>query len=268
MDGIVLDRSEFLVLLDAARATAVVGFRSEELFPAKAEEHHALLDEGVAKLQKRGLLDVRDDGVRAIDELLLQVIAVVVQPQIALITTRDTPGIGSQLFLHYQHGPYVVEQTLPEPGQHRLATIPSILALFDRVLDIFPIAEQEPADSISFSLPQDVFLQVKELAEQSQNTQASQIVARHGVNAESASILLDTLARPKFGGTVALLRCEDQKIIDGRNPAIVQGEQAALVIVPVATDPPKMNINQIHAAALKEQFASWFQELMPELFNT
>jgi hypothetical protein len=267
MDGIVLSRAEFLVLLDAARATAVVGFKSEDLFPERAEDHQALLDQGVADLQKRGLLEVRDDGVRAIDELLLQVIAVVTQPQIAMITTRDTPGVGSQLFLHYQNGPYVVEQTLPEPEQHRLATIPSILALFERLLTIFPIKEQNAAKPISFRLPQDVFLQVKELAEKSYADKATALMTQHDVNDESISILLDTLARPKFGGTVAMLRCEDQQIMDGRNPAIVQGERAALLIIPVVTDPPKVDITQVNAAMFKEQLAYWFKELVPELFN-
>jgi hypothetical protein len=267
MDGIVLDRSEFLVLLDATQATAVVGLGQEDLFPKNTQEHRELLDQGVRKLQSRGLLEVRADNVRAIDELLLQVIAVVTRPQIAVITTRDTPGVGSQLFLHYQNGPYVVEQTLPEPGQHRLATIPTILALFDRLLDVFPVGDQDVSQSVAFSVPQDIFLQAKELTEQRQQSQAQAMLTQHGVQSEVSEAFLDDIAGPTFGGNIAMLRCEDQQITDGRNPAILYGSHGAWMIVPNASDPTVLDIGQTNATRLKEQFADWFKSLVPELFN-
>jgi hypothetical protein len=268
MDGIVLDRAEFLVLLDAVRATAVVGFDSQDLFPNQVDEHRALLSQGVAQLQQRGYLEVRSDGVRAVDETLLQVATVVAQPQIALITVRDNPGVGSQLFLHYQNGPFVVEQTLPEPGKHRLATIPNVLGMFDRLLAIFPLQDQLSVSPIAFRLRQEVFLQVKEFAEQSKSAQAYEILVQHKITPEQAQLLIDALATPRFGGNVAMLRCEKQKIIDGRNPAVVQGPQNAWIFLPDPENGSIISIVQSNAAIFKEQLVKWFKELLPELFST
>lgn len=267
MDGIVLDRAEFLVLLDAVRATAVVGFDSKELFPSEGDVQRAVLAQGVAQLQRRGYLEVRRDGVRAVDETLLQIARVMAQPQIALISIRDNPGVGSQLFLHYQNGPFVVEQTLPEPGKHRLATIPNILGMFDRLLAIFPLGDQPVSVQTEMRLPQDVFFQVKELAEQSQPTQAHELLNRHTFNPKQAQLLIDALATPTFGGNIAMLRCEQQQIVDGRNPAVVQGPQSAWMFLPDATDGSTISIAQSNTVMLKEQLIKYFKELIPELFN-
>src|SRR5262245_620718 len=102
MDEIILSRAEFLVLLDALGASAVVGIDSKELFPESLDEHRRLIEEGQRTLQERGLLQISADGVRVIDQLLLTIAAVIVRPDIALISARDTPDVGRQLFLHYQ----------------------------------------------------------------------------------------------------------------------------------------------------------------------
>src|SRR5438105_2972560 len=100
MEEIVLSRAEFLVLLDAMGATAVVGFDEQELFPASIDEHRRLVEQGQAMLQERGLLRIAPNDVRALDPLLLIIAATIARPEIALISVRDTPGVGKQLFLH------------------------------------------------------------------------------------------------------------------------------------------------------------------------
>lgn len=267
MDGIVLDRAEFLVLLDAMRATAIVGLDSEELFPSQVDEHRALLSQGVAQLQQRGYLEVRADGVRAIDDTLLQIAMVIARPQIALISIRDNPGVGRQLFLHYQHGPFVVEQTLPESGKHRLATIPNILGMFERIVTIFPLEDPDPSAAPEYYLPLETFLQVKEFAEQLKPAQAHELLERHNFNQEQSQLLIDALSSPKFGGNIAMLRCENQQIVDGRNPAVVQGAQSAWMFLPNTEDGSTITVMRSNAAMFKDQLVNYFKELIPELFN-
>src|SRR5512139_2769530 len=122
MNGILLKRSEFLTLLNATRAQAVVGFKSEELFPEEAKLR-ALVLEGIESLKQRGLLRVEND-LHVIDTDLLALMMVVSYPQLAAITTRDNPGTGQQLFLHYQASNVAVEQTLPDAATHRLVVLP------------------------------------------------------------------------------------------------------------------------------------------------
>ena len=50
MDGIVLEQSEFLVLLDAVKADAVIGMETDYILPATAEEHKAKVRAGLEKL--------------------------------------------------------------------------------------------------------------------------------------------------------------------------------------------------------------------------
>src|SRR5512139_1207675 len=89
MNGILLKRSEFLTLLNATRAQAVVGFKSEELFPEEAKLR-ALVLEGIESLKQRGLLRVEND-LHVIDTDLLALMMVVSYPQLAAITTRFEP---------------------------------------------------------------------------------------------------------------------------------------------------------------------------------
>src|SRR5690349_10283467 len=119
MEEIILSRAEFLVLLDALGASAVVGIDPGDLIPASIDEHRRVVGQGQRMLEERGLLLIAPDGVRVLHPRLAAIAGVIARPAIAIVSVRDTPNIGRQLFLHYQLGEYVVEQTFPEEGQHR-----------------------------------------------------------------------------------------------------------------------------------------------------
>src|SRR4030067_2652425 len=104
MGGITLTRSEFLVLMDAVQAPGVVGLDAGELVPANPGEHKALVAEGIQRLTKRGALRV-ESGVNVLDTTLIGMAMVLADPVLAVITTRDNPGVGAQLFLHHMDAP-------------------------------------------------------------------------------------------------------------------------------------------------------------------
>jgi hypothetical protein len=260
MEEIILSRAEFLVLLDAMKASAVVGIDSQELFPASIDEHRRLVEQGQRMLQERGLLDVAPNDVRVLDPLLIAIAAVVARPEIAIISVRDTPEIGRQLFLHYQAGEYVVEQTFPAEGQHRLATLPDLAALFDRLLAIFPV-QDTPTPESECVLSQEEFLAAKEHAEAGRDAEAIAILTRPGFGAEEAAAFVEAMAEPVFSGTIALLRCAEEEVIEARNPAIVQGRRAAWSIAQAVPGAPRFRVTKVDAARLRDQLVGWLNEL-------
>jgi hypothetical protein len=86
MDELILERSEFLALLDAAGTSALVGFPSDALFPVDIEAHRQLVAEGHARLAARGLLRLAPNGLRVIEAGLMQIALVVARPEVALVS--------------------------------------------------------------------------------------------------------------------------------------------------------------------------------------
>jgi hypothetical protein len=260
MKVISLSRPEFLVLLDALNTSAIIGIDSKSLIPANPDQHRQLLERGYESLAARGLLRTAPDGAKELDQLLLAVAAVIARPAVALISVREIPDKGAQLFLHYLVGGYVAEQTFPEEGQHRLAALDSQETLFARLLAIFPVVgPSDPAGSAT--LTQKAFFAVKADAQAGRRSAAVATLTQSGMVDEAARALVEAMAEPVFSGTVALLRCEDQKITDARNPAIVQGREGAWSIAQAQAGEQLFQITPVNQALLRTQFQAWITEL-------
>src|SRR4030067_308543 len=123
-----LTRCEFLVLRDAVQAPGVVGLDAGELVPANTGEHKALVAEGIQRLSERGALRV-ESGVNVLDTTLIGMAMVLANPALAVITTRDNPGVGPQLFLHYMAEPLAGQETRPSGAEQQLVaamTVPEL----------------------------------------------------------------------------------------------------------------------------------------------
>ena len=163
MGGITLARPEFLVLMDAVQAPGVVGLDTLELVPGDKDEHKAVVADGIERLKERGALRV-EDGINVLDTTLIGMAMVIANPDLALVTTRDNPGTGQQLFLHYKAQAFVVEQTLPSEQEHRLAMVGEA-ELIDRIMEILPVSLEDPGGQMQAVLDQDEFFKAKDLAE-------------------------------------------------------------------------------------------------------
>jgi len=188
MTGLTLERSEFLVLMDAVKAPAVVGLDTASLVPTNQEQHKALVLEGLEKLKQRGLLRV-DGDVNVLDARLLALAAAVGRPDVAVITRKDTPGLGSQLFLHYLAPPLIVEQTLPSERQHRLVPLEDMPTLIERLLAILPVQESRALPNEHGVMPMDVFLAMKAQAESGDRVGAQSLARQSGLSATGADSL-------------------------------------------------------------------------------
>ncbi len=259
MGGITLARPEFLVLMDAVQAPGVVGMDALELVPQDADEHKAIVASGIEQLKERGALRVQD-GINVLDTTLLGMAMVIANPELALITTRDTPDAGGQLFLHYKAQALVVEQTLPSEQEHRLALVGET-ELVDRIIEILPVHKGASSSDTRAVLAQDAFIEAKELTEAGDASKASKVLEKQRVEAGLAEALLAALTEPEFGGTLALLRCKKGQVVDARNLAVVQGPETAWLVCQAEPGSAEFEISTCDEEIIRSLLSKWIGEL-------
>ncbi len=260
MQEIVLNRAEFLVLLDVAGVSTVVGLPARELIPASREGHLKAVRQGHATLEQRGLLQVGPNGILVLDPRLVAIAATIARPRFALISVRSTPGLGRQLALHYIAGEQVVEQTFPAEGQHRLALLDDLATLYER-LDVFFPLEVDPAPEATYDLAEEQFLRGKDLAEQSGVDPAAAAFAAFGLSAADAESIAVALAQPAFGGTIAMLKCRGDEIVDARNPALANGKRGAWTFLQTTPGAPRFSVARADATRLRAKLAAWLTSM-------
>ena len=258
--GLILDRSEFLVLMDAVKAPAVVGVDTASLVPTDKEQHKALILAGLETLKQRDLMRVQGD-VHALDPRVLALAMTVGHPDVATITRKDTPGLGSQLFLHYLALPLIVEQTLPSENQHRLALMADMPTLIERLMAILPVPESRALASERGMLTMDAFLTLKGQAEAGQHESARAAGQSAGLSAAGAESLVNALAAPVLGGTIALLKINNDEAEDARNLALVQGADTAWLIKQSTPGAETFELTTTDGLEVRKLLVQWFAEL-------
>jgi len=262
MSGIILERAELLMLLDAVQADGVIGLDTNTLRPASQAEHVALIRQGLESLSRRGAVEVVGEVV-TINVDLLSMAMLMAHPEAAIVTSRDNPGLGQQLFLHYLAGEVVLEQTLPSEQQHRLALVPGPQGLVERLLGILPVQETPTAAQFRIEISPDDFFDVKQQVESNQFETARARLQQLQWHQVAIDHFLATFAKPDFGGAIALMRCQRDEVVDGRNVAVVQRGEAALWVKQVVPGEPLLEVATIHAAHMRELLAAWLAELEP-----
>ena len=262
MDGIVLKRAEFLVLLDAIQASSIIGLPRETLFPREAGQFQALVLEGINQLKERGLLRLKGD-IHVLNASLLALVTAVAFPQLAVITTRDRPDAGQQLFLHYQTDGVVVEQTFPEEQAHRLAVLANRGALIERLLAILALPEPGGALEVAVTLPQAILTDVRAKAVDGQTGPAEKLLKKAGMAEQAAQALVESLQAPVAGDAVILLKCHQGQVIGSRNAALVQGPATAWLITSAEPEASSFRVQTATAAVVTGLLRQWADELSP-----
>ncbi|KPL81727.1 hypothetical protein [Herpetosiphon geysericola] len=260
MDGLILERNEFLVLLEAARTNKIIGLDNDSLIPHDQASHLAALNQGVQGLVAKELATISADETVMIEREILEFSQIMAFPDIAFITTRDMPEAGSQLFLHYVNQLGIVEQTLPTENQHRLAFLPDMLVLFDRLAFLLEV-QPSKAFEASVRISQDEFLAIKGLAEDRADAEAFKRLTAAGLDQQAAQSLIEAIQAPVFSASLAIVRCEDTEIVDAINPAILQGPNSAWAIQLDETNPDVFEVQAIDQAWLREHIQRWFEQL-------
>ncbi len=263
MSGILLDRPQFLALMDAAQANGVVGLDLGEIAPKDYDEHKALVEKGLKELKEAGVLREVDD-VNVLDADLLSMAVLIAHPEAAVLTTREIPDQGQQLFLHYLAGDVIMEQTLPRENEFRWALVLNRPALAERVLGILPVRETAPAAEVKVNIGQAEFVAIKEMIDAGNIDSARSALSDVGITGPAAETLLETVAAPEFAGTVAVLRCQNDEIVDGRNLLVVQGKQVALLLKQAVPGEPTLEVTSCDAGDVRSLVTNYIYEMSNE----
>lgn len=256
MREIVLNHPEFLALLDAVQARHVVGIDPASLFPLDEEQRRALLAQGKAALQRRRAWK-GESQLTPTFEYLARTVA---YPEIASMLVRNVAEIGPQLFLHYLAHGQAVEHSFPQEQVHRLALLPDIPTTIERARAILALEELPKTEAV-LEISEEVFRIIKELAQQQQRARAEALLAQHGAGAAEAMKLAQALAHPTFTGSVALLRCGYEEILDARSLFVLQGEGAAWCAIQKIPGVPVLLIQSTNGSDVKRLLRQYYEEL-------
>jgi hypothetical protein len=226
-DGIVLDKAAFVFLLSLVKTRTVIGLEENSLTPAGAAAYQAMLREGATSLERTSWAKPQAGGY-SVDDGLSLMVAIVAYPQQVVMTTEESAD-GRRLFLHYLCEGQIVELTFPNTEHVRLALLSGQSVLLERISHILPVSPVEAAP-YHLILPKESFLQFKSLALSGKEEMAVALLSHYHLNGEVAALLLDALAIPQGGGTVAAMRCQEKQIVDGRNLALIRGTRVAWLV--------------------------------------
>lgn len=258
-----LQRPEFLAVLDAIHVNNIVGIPRDTLFPADVQQRQAIIEEGIAQLQAHHLLVLPDGETPILDRDLFATVSVVAFPDVAVMIVRNIEGAGPQLFLEYVSANLVVEQTFPKEGVHRLALLGELDILTHRIGEIVPLPATLPTSEhqMRLQLAQDTFFTVDRLIERQQPDEARALLRKESFAVAAIEKFLDSLEHPVFRGNIAMLRCHDGEVVDARNAAIVQDQRVAWFITQQTPGEPQLTISTITASQIASRLSQWYDEL-------
>jgi hypothetical protein len=260
MSGLTLERPEFLALMNATQAGLVVGLNTRALVPPDRTQHQAMVRQGLDSLLQRGLLRLKGD-VHVLNTALFGMATIVAHPQWAVVTTRDNPGVGPQMFVHYVARNVIVEQTFPAAEQHRLALVPNVARLTERVVEILPVnSALNPPASVSLSQAQ--FFEAKSQIETGHLAEGQAVLRSNGLSEAAAQSLAQALVKPVFGGSIAVMACQKNSVTDARNVAVVQGAESAWVMRQTEPGKAMLTLTSGSAEVLNHLLATWLGELL------
>lgn len=158
----ILEEDELLYLLETLSAKAVWGMDNARLFPTTAGERGQRLARGLALLKEHGWLLPAAHNTWHMDPRLIRLIAVVADPEIVLTTTYFLSTTTKAVIAYYLAQPLIVELTQLENATYRLASLPSLSFLLDRIGQLLALPVTVTATTGQPRLvDNDVFRQVK-----------------------------------------------------------------------------------------------------------
>ncbi len=260
MQELVLSHPEFLALLDAVQARRVVGMDPGSLFPVDEGQRRAALEQGKAALHQRGAFKREGALEYQLTPAFESLARTVAYPEVAVIIVRNVTGTGPQLFLHYMARDIFVEQTLPSEQVHRLAVLPDLPTWIERARYILAVEELPKTDTM-LEMSEDDFRTVKHLVQYQPRERAEAFFTRCGAQPAEVAALYQAFAHPTSTGSVAMLRCEQEHIVDARSMFVLQGAGSAWRATQKVPGVPILAIQSTNASDMKDQLLTYFEAL-------
>ena len=262
-DGIVLTRAELLTLLDAVNADNLVGVDSDALLPDDPKEHQALVDEGIASLRKRGLIEVEDD-VNAINPELLAIAQVFARPELAILIRKENPELGVQRIMYFQRDMLIVEHTMPANGDFRFAIPPNTLAMFNRIELFVPVEEGAPSAAYEEVLEPRAYVGVRWLVEQGRPDDAETILNQQGWPEGASHLFVQALTSHTYAAAVAFTRIEGGQLVRAREMEVVRTDELTWLALSAANDADQTVVRTTQREDYLEEMFNLFRSLIPQ----
>jgi hypothetical protein len=240
MSHLFLEPAELAYLLQTIRAHSVVGVDNAELFPADEAENEALLKLGRERLEFHGWLTpvaetvpgtVPGSNKMNFDPTVCYLIAIMADPDMAVVTLRQERRGTYQLVAHYLAGRVIVEQMRTADGLYQLGFVSNLATAVSRIQSAVQLSETGANQAApQIFLNRQAFTRVKNLANDGQTETAVAELQKEGIETSLAVSLVATIQLPTCQGMIIVMQRENGEIVTKRNMAIMQSRQASWLI--------------------------------------
>jgi hypothetical protein len=232
MSTLFLEPAELSYLLQTIRARSVVGVDNTELFPINEAENEALLKLGRERLELHGWLTaVPGTNKMNFNPSICYLIAIMADPEMAVMTLRQEQQGTYQLITHYLAGRVIVEQRRTVDGLYQLGFVASLATAVSRIQSVIQLSESNTNQAApQIFLDRQAFTRVKNLANEGQTETAVAELQKEGIEASLAVSLVATIQLPTYQGMIVVMQRENGQIVAKRNMAVMQSQQASWLI--------------------------------------
>lgn len=232
MSYLFLEPAELSYLLQTIRVRSVVGVDNAALFPADEAENEALLKLGRERLELHGWLKPSPGSNKMnFDPTVCYLIAIMADPDKAVVTLQQEPRGTYQLITHYLAGRVIVEQMRTADGFYQLGFVSSLTTAVSRIQSAVQLSETNVNQAApQIFLNRQAFTRVKNLASEGKTETAVAELQKEGIDTSLAVSLVATIQLPTYQGMVIVMQRENGEIVAKRNMAVMQSQQASWLI--------------------------------------
>ncbi|HFQ94445.1 MAG TPA: hypothetical protein ENK32_10575 [Anaerolineae bacterium] len=250
-----LSREELLLLLDLLEAESIPGLDPDPLGELNDDQRALALIWAGRALRARELAAVGENGELLVDEGLLTAVGGCIYWQTALYVYHwPEPGRAPIRFFGYARDGQAVTHTRPADVLHHLAVLPSAEALADEVTAVCQCQTLPDAPDTQFTLPRDLFIRARELAEEQEMAAAAQTLQEAGVPGETAQTLTAVLSGAPRMSIWQIVKRGENGDAETHDYTLLHSEDAAwLVSLPAGGD--DLEVRTVTAVALRELLA-------------
>jgi hypothetical protein len=247
-----LSRDELLLTLRLLGANTIPGLDPDPEGPVTAEEEALALRVAGRGLQARGLARIDKMGQLLLHELLLAAVGTCVFAQNSLFIYH-WPVVNQEpdrYFIHNQDDNIIIIHSRPASILHGFTLIPDASQLVDQIFALCHYNELPPADHYEFTISSDIFVQVRQMAQNSPLSSAQELLMDSGQSEDVAIAFASTLGNEQARVTVfqslhssaGIVHKQDFTLLQDKkyswllSSQAIDSDEASLVVRTIATE--------------------------------
>jgi hypothetical protein len=231
--NILLSREELLLVLNLLEAESVPGLDADPLGELNVDGLALATIVAGRGLRARELARVGEDGELQVHSALLTAVGVCAYSS-NTIFVYHWPGGEATPVRYFGHirGDDIAAHTRPEDVLHQFTIMPSREHLIEQVLTVCEYAEAPQTSALELTVPEDDFVQIRELAGQGKVDEAVEYLGSKNINTEAGRAFVSTLAQSPRVSILQSLAQEDNEAVHKRDFTLVQNREHTWFIAP------------------------------------